>query len=170
VFPVSPWTLRAPDQLVRHLRPSVWLVLCGRTVSCEKNLCARQTEFIARMFFKWAFFKVKKARPAHVGKSNSFAKRGETGKVKKGKGGSDKRPPLHRPPSLEKVIRSWVGMAGKIKTKILQVGIKLAWPLLGFVGFQKREQLHATERGLFLFSGILRWMPSELMRRLSSLS
>jgi hypothetical protein len=31
VFPVSPWTLRAPDQLVRYLRPSVWLVLCGRT-------------------------------------------------------------------------------------------------------------------------------------------
>jgi hypothetical protein len=37
------------------------------------------------------FFKVKKARAAHVGKSNYFAKRGGAGKVKKG--GSDKRPP-----------------------------------------------------------------------------
>jgi hypothetical protein len=41
------------------------------------------------------------------------------------------------------------------KTKTLQVGIKLAWHFLGFVGFQKSEQLHATERGLFLSSGIL---------------
>jgi hypothetical protein len=39
----------------------------------------------------------------------------------------------------------------EIKTKTLQVGIKLAWPLLGFFGFQKIEQLHATERGLFSF-------------------
>jgi hypothetical protein len=31
------------------------------------------------------------------------------------------------------------------------VGIQLPWPLLGFVGFQKGEQLHATERGLFSF-------------------
>jgi hypothetical protein len=44
------------------------------------------------MFFKWAFFKVKKSLPAHVGKSSYFAKRGETGKVKKG-GGFNKRPP-----------------------------------------------------------------------------
>jgi hypothetical protein len=50
------------------------------------------------------------------------------------------------------------------KTKTIQVGIKLAWPLLGFVGFQKSEQLHVTERGLFLSSGILKWMPLELMR------
>jgi hypothetical protein len=83
VFPVSAWTLRAPDQLVRYLRPTVWLVLCERTVSCEKT-CVLERKFIARMFFKWAFLKVKKTRPAHVGKSNSFAKRGETGKVKKG--------------------------------------------------------------------------------------
>jgi hypothetical protein len=41
VFPVSPWTLRAPDQLVRYLRPTVWLVLCGRTVSCEKLVCSK---------------------------------------------------------------------------------------------------------------------------------
>jgi hypothetical protein len=40
----------------------------------------------------------------------------------------------------------------EIKTKTLQVGVKLAWSLLGFVGFQKSEQLHATaERGLFSF-------------------
>jgi hypothetical protein len=44
-----------------------------------------------------------------------------------------------------------VGRAGEIKTKTLQVGITLAWPLLGFVGFQKSEQLHATLRGLFSF-------------------
>jgi hypothetical protein len=56
VFPVSPWTLRAPDQLVRYLRPSVGLVLGGQTCILWKNLCARQTEFIAQMFFKWAFF------------------------------------------------------------------------------------------------------------------
>jgi hypothetical protein len=31
------------------------------------------------------------------------------------------------------------------------VGLKLAWTLLGFVGSQKSEQLHATERGLFSF-------------------
>jgi hypothetical protein len=57
-----------------------------------------------------------------------------------------------------------MGMAGQNRTKTLQVGIKLAWPLLGFIGFQKSEQLHATERGLFLSSDILRWMPLELMR------
>jgi hypothetical protein len=34
---------------------------------------------------------------------------------------------------------------------MLQVGIKLAWTLLGLFGFQKSEQLHATERGLFSF-------------------
>jgi hypothetical protein len=51
----------------------------------------------------------------------------------------------------------------EIKTKTLQVGIKLAWPLLGFIGFQKSEQLHATGRDS-LPSGILRWMPLELMR------
>jgi hypothetical protein len=39
----------------------------------------------------------------------------------------------------------------EIKTKTLQVGVKLAWPLLGFVGFQKSEQLHAIARGLFSF-------------------
>jgi hypothetical protein len=44
VFPVSPWTLRAPDQVVRYLRPSVWLVLGGRTcvVSCEKLVCSKR--------------------------------------------------------------------------------------------------------------------------------
>jgi hypothetical protein len=31
VFPVSPWTLRTTDQLVRYLRPSVGLVLGGQT-------------------------------------------------------------------------------------------------------------------------------------------
>jgi hypothetical protein len=36
--------------------------------------------------------------------------------------------------------------------------------LLGFIGFQKCEHLHATERGLFLSSGIPRWMPLELIR------
>jgi hypothetical protein len=46
---------------------------------------------------------------------------------------------------------------GLNKTKTLQVGIKLAWSLLGFIGFQKSEQLHATECALFLSSGILRW-------------
>jgi hypothetical protein len=44
-----------------------------------------------------------------------------------------------------------LGRAGKIKTKTLQVLVKLAWPLLGFVGFHKSEQLHATECGLFSF-------------------
>jgi hypothetical protein len=38
-----------------------------------------------------------------------------------------------------------------MKTKTLQVDVKLAWHLLGLVGFQKSEQLHATERGLFSF-------------------
>jgi hypothetical protein len=51
-----------------------------------------------------------------------------------------------------------------MKTKTLQVGIKLAWPLLGFVGFHRIEQLHATERGFFLSTGIISWMPLELMR------
>jgi hypothetical protein len=77
---------------VRYLRLSVGLVLGGEIFILGKNLLARQKEFIARMFFKWAFFlKVKKARPAHVGKSNYFAKRGGTGKVKKG--GFNKIPP-----------------------------------------------------------------------------
>jgi hypothetical protein len=44
------------------------------------------------------------------------------------------------------------------------MGIKLVWRLLGFIGFQKSEQLHATECRLFLSSGVLRWMPLELMR------
>jgi hypothetical protein len=39
----------------------------------------------------------------------------------------------------------------EIKTKTLQVVVKLAWPFLGFIGFHKSEQLHATERGLFSF-------------------
>jgi hypothetical protein len=39
----------------------------------------------------------------------------------------------------------------EIKPKTLQVGVKFAWPLLGFDGFHKSEQLHATERGLFYF-------------------
>jgi hypothetical protein len=56
VYPVSPWTLRAPDQLVRYLRPSVGLVLGGQNCTLGKNLCARQKKFIARMFFKWTFF------------------------------------------------------------------------------------------------------------------
>jgi hypothetical protein len=37
----------------------------------------------------------------------------------------------------------------EIKTKTLQVCVTLAWPLIGFVGFQKSEQLHATALGLF---------------------
>jgi hypothetical protein len=44
------------------------------------------------------------------------------------------------------------------------VGLKLAWPLLGFVGFQKSKNLFATEGGLFLFSGIHKRMPLQLMR------
>jgi hypothetical protein len=55
--PVSPWVLHSPDQLVRHLRPSVGLVLGGQKIILGKNLCAHQKEFIARMFLKWAFFK-----------------------------------------------------------------------------------------------------------------
>jgi hypothetical protein len=35
--PVSPWTLRAPDQLVRHLRPSVGMVLGGKKISWRKT-------------------------------------------------------------------------------------------------------------------------------------
>jgi hypothetical protein len=57
------------------------------------------------------------------------------------------------------ICQSIVGVASnfkqtllnEIKTKTLQVGVKLAWPLLGLVGFQKSEKLHATERGLFSF-------------------
>jgi hypothetical protein len=52
---VSSWTLRAPGQLVRYLRPSVGLVLGGENFILGKNLRARQKEFIAQMFFKWAF-------------------------------------------------------------------------------------------------------------------
>jgi hypothetical protein len=52
-----------------------------------------ERKFIAQMLFKRAFFKVKKARPEHVGKSNSFVKRGGAGKVKKG-GGLIKDPPF----------------------------------------------------------------------------
>jgi hypothetical protein len=59
-----------------------------------------------------------------------------------------------------KVCQSAVGVTSnfkkplkEIKTKTLQVGITLAWPLLGFCGFQKSEQLHSTERGLFSFLG-----------------
>jgi hypothetical protein len=36
--------------------------------------------------------------------------------------------------------------------------------LLGFIGFQKSKKLHATESGLFVSSGIPRWMPLELTR------
>jgi hypothetical protein len=36
--------------------------------------------------------------------------------------------------------------------------------LLVFFGFQKSKQLHATESGLFLSSGIPKWMPLEMMR------
>jgi hypothetical protein len=39
----------------------------------------------------------------------------------------------------------------EIKTKTVQVVVKLAWPLLGFVGFQKNEELQSTEHGLFSF-------------------
>jgi hypothetical protein len=42
------------------------------------------------------------------------------------------------------------------------VGLKLAWPLLGFVGFQKSKKLLATAGGLFLSSGIHKRMPLEL--------
>jgi hypothetical protein len=41
----------------------------------------------------------------------------------------------------------------EIKTKTLQVGIKLAGALLGLFGFQKSEKLHVTESGLFSFLG-----------------
>jgi hypothetical protein len=59
------------------------------------------------------------------------------------------------------IFQSVVGVTTKfkqtslkeIKTKTLQVGVKLAWSLLGFFGFHKSEQLHATERGLFYFLG-----------------
>jgi hypothetical protein len=44
------------------------------------------------------------------------------------------------------------------------VGLKLAWPLLGFIGFQKSRKFLATESGLFLSSGIHKWMNLELMR------
>jgi hypothetical protein len=44
------------------------------------------------------------------------------------------------------------------------VGLKLDWPLLGFVGFHKRKQLLTTEGGSFLSLGIHKWMPLELMR------
>jgi hypothetical protein len=67
VSPASPWTLRAPGQVGRYLCLSVGLVLGGEHFILGKNLRARQKEFIAWMFFKWAFFKGKKARPAHVG-------------------------------------------------------------------------------------------------------
>jgi hypothetical protein len=50
------------------------------------------------------------------------------------------------------------------KTKTLQVGIKLASTLLGFIGFQKSKQLHATERDFFPSSGILWCIPLELTR------
>jgi hypothetical protein len=53
--------------------------------------------------------------------------------------------------SVVGVTRNFKNPLKEIKTKILQVGIKLAWPLLGFIGFQKSEQLHATGRGLFSF-------------------
>jgi hypothetical protein len=43
-------------------------------------------------------------------------------------------------------------------------GHKLYWPLLVLVGFQKSKKLHAIESGLFLSSGITRWMPLELIR------
>jgi hypothetical protein len=39
----------------------------------------------------------------------------------------------------------------EIKNKTLHVVVKLAWPLLGFIVFQKSEQLHAPECGLFYF-------------------
>jgi hypothetical protein len=63
-------------------------------------------------------------------------------------------------------MRPPLGRAGNIKTKTLQVGIKLAWHLLGLIGFQKSEQLYATALSVvcFLSSGILRWMPLKLMR------
>jgi hypothetical protein len=47
----------------------------------------------------------------------------------------------------------------KEKKKTLQVIVKLAWPLLGFVGFQKSENVVC-----FLSSIILRCMPLDLMR------
>jgi hypothetical protein len=55
MFPVSPWTLRAPDQLVCYLRPYVWLVL-GRILSCEKNVCARKGIYSTDVF-QMGFFK-----------------------------------------------------------------------------------------------------------------
>jgi hypothetical protein len=57
VSPVSPWTLRSPGQLVRYLRLSVGLVLGWEIFIFGKNLRARQKEFIAWTFFKWAFQK-----------------------------------------------------------------------------------------------------------------
>jgi hypothetical protein len=53
---------------------------------------------------------------------------------------------MHPPKKTKNVIWDNVN-----DNAMLQVGIKLAWPLLGFVGFQNSEHLHATERGLFSF-------------------
>jgi hypothetical protein len=39
----------------------------------------------------------------------------------------------------------------EIKIKTLKLGVKLACHFLGFVGFQKSEQLHTTKGGLFYF-------------------
>jgi hypothetical protein len=58
-----PWTLRAPDQLGRYLRPSVGLVLGGQNSILGENLCARQKEFIARMFSNGLFLRLKKPVP-----------------------------------------------------------------------------------------------------------
>jgi hypothetical protein len=53
-----------------------------------------EKEFMARVFFKWAFLKVKIGRPTHVETSNYVAKRGKACEVKKGGVDLIKYPPL----------------------------------------------------------------------------
>jgi hypothetical protein len=79
VSPVSPWTLRAPHELVQYLRPSAGLVLGGKNCILGKNLCAQQKEFIARMFFKWAFYKGKKSLSRARRKIKLFCEAGGNG-------------------------------------------------------------------------------------------
>jgi hypothetical protein len=78
----------------------------GKIISWGKTCVLDKGIYSTDVFHMGFFLKVEEARPAYVGKSNYFAKRGETGKVKKG-GGFNKRPPLLaksclRTPSLKK--------------------------------------------------------------------
>jgi hypothetical protein len=61
VFPVSPWKLRAPDQLVRYLRPSVWLVLGGRTCIFE-NTCVLEHGIYSTDVFQMGFLSTRRVR------------------------------------------------------------------------------------------------------------